>query len=224
MIITMRRHERGPARTPRARQGGARRAPGEGTPAEQLLALQNVIGNAAVTRVLRPQASAPEPPAVTVQRAAWVDGRRVDASEEGLTPEMQALAADHHVHDYRDEDEFRRHAAGQTDYLGNLPHRHPFFDGTWVRFAPTGLNVVGENHAAVTLANILPAVRSRSFIYELFPVDDLSSNPATVDALRRTNPGSMATSESARATTSGSSAPSRSSRSSGSRSNTWCRG
>ncbi|WP_433290704.1 hypothetical protein ACQPZQ_00065 [Pseudonocardia sp. CA-142604] len=170
--------------------------------AERLLTLQRLAGNAAVNRALRQPTSLPQPSpapsaltslAVSVQRAAWVGGQRVDASSgAALTPEMHELAADRDVHDYQDENEFRRHAAGQTDYLGNIEHQRPEYNRIWVRFSPTGLNVVGENHAQVTLPDIVKAVGTRSFIYEPFPTDDLSANPATAAASDRANVGPMA--------------------------------
>jgi hypothetical protein len=174
-----------------------------GISAERLLALQRSAGNDAVTRSLgQPTLLSPPPPtavstaprslAVTVQRAAWVGGQRVDPSGAALTPEMRKLAADRDVHDYQDEGEFRRHAAGQTDYLGNIAHRTAEYDRAWVRFSPTGLNVIGENHDRVTLSDIVAAVGTRSFIYEPFAVDDLSANPATKAASDRANAGPMA--------------------------------
>src|ERR1700754_1101038 len=195
----MRQHERRPVR-PGHHPGvsGVRRASAAGILTEQLLTLQRLAGNAAVTRALRqptlmpPPLPKPNPLAVTVQRAAWVGGQRVDPAEAGLTPEMRKLAEDRDVHDYQDEDEFRRHAAGQTDYLGNLAHRSAEYDRTWIRFAPTGLNVIGENHGRVALPDIVTAVGARSFIYEPFSVDDLSANPATEAASRRANAGPMA--------------------------------
>jgi hypothetical protein len=88
---------------------------------------------------------------------------------------MRRLAADDLVHDYLDRREFRRHASGSTDRLGNLGRGN-----TWVRFSPTGLTVIGEIYTATTtLADVVQAVGTRSFIYELFPVDDLTSKPRT---------------------------------------------
>ncbi len=69
--------------------------------------------------------------------------------------------------------------AGATDYLGNLP------DGTWVRFDPEGINVLGENHTVVKLDTVMVAVGSKSFIYERFSDEALaegSALKATYDA------------------------------------------
>lgn len=181
----MRGHEHPRARSVRRALEGAVRPTARGPNAvERLLALQRLAGNTAATRALRPPPSAPaapasEPPVVAVQRAAWASNERVDPSEPALTPAMQNLAEDELVHDYRDQREFHDHAEGRTDYLGNLQ-----LEDTWLRFSPTGLNVTGETHTAVWLADVVRAVGTRSFIYEMFPVDDLSSNPATAASFR----------------------------------------
>jgi hypothetical protein len=151
--------------------------------------LQRLVGNAAVTEALRRQPPAHLPRLsrnqqyVPVQRAAWVADRRVDPSEENLSPRMQELAKDSHVHEYRSNHEFRAHADNKTDYLGNLKSH-----GTWLRFSPSGLTVVGERHTDQerTLPDVVRAVGTSSFIYELFPSDDLSSYPATMDMVRQT--------------------------------------
>ncbi|WP_433288887.1 hypothetical protein ACQPZQ_37285 [Pseudonocardia sp. CA-142604] len=105
-----------------------------------------------------------------------------------MSPEMEELAADSLVHDYRDMKEFQDHATRKTDHIGNLPT-----DGTWVRFSPTLLNVVGEAHNATTLHDVVQAVRTRSFIYEGIPSDDLrSENPAMLEAIRTMSAGRLA--------------------------------
>ncbi|GAA3049037.1 hypothetical protein GCM10010464_11590 [Pseudonocardia yunnanensis] len=197
----MRQHGARPAEPARFPEDDrVRRASAAANSAAALLALQRLAGNAAVTRALGRPTALPQPPstptaqkslAVSVQRVAWVGDQRVDPSEAALTPEMHKLAADRDVHDYQDENEFRRHAAGQTDYLGNIEHPNAEYNSTWVRFSPTGFNVIGENHDKVTLAHIAPAVGTRLFIYEPFSTDNLTANPATADASRRANAGPM---------------------------------
>ncbi|MCX2732378.1 hypothetical protein OOZ19_19235 [Saccharopolyspora sp. NFXS83] len=76
---------------------------------------------------------------------------------------------------YEDDAEFTGHADGKTDYLGTLPKPG---EGTWVRFSPTGTNVLGENHAEVTFDHVITAVGSSSFVYEAFASDDLSAFPS----------------------------------------------
>jgi hypothetical protein len=116
-----------------------------------------------------------------VQRYAWVGGTQVKKSAPNLTPAMEAMVKDTKVRDYTDDGEFKKHAGGTTDYLGNLN------DGTWVRFSPTGINLVGENHTIVKLEEVMPAVGSTSFIYEPFASDDLSSSPKMKSAYETEN-------------------------------------
>lgn len=65
-------------------------------------------------------------------------------------------------------------AAATTDHIGNLPG--PAELGTWVRFHPTGLNIVGEDHSYLPLEQTVRAVRSRSFIYEQFATETLPAD------------------------------------------------
>jgi hypothetical protein len=148
------------AAVPLFRQG--RVAPGH------LAALQRTVGNRALTAAIvggRPGVR----DGVVVQRWAFVAGTQVEAHNPTLNPAMQAFVADRLVRNYTDEAEFRAHAAGTTDYLGNLPG--PASAGTWVRFSRTGTNLLGENHTQVTLEHVVRAVGTQSFVYEPFAVD-----------------------------------------------------
>jgi len=103
-----------------------------------------------------------------VQRYAFVDGRQIKKSNPIAKGKIGEFVHDDVVRAYHSKDELRDHAAGATDYLGNLD------DGTWLRFHPRGLNVLGENHTLVTLADVVRAVGSKSFITERFATDDLA--------------------------------------------------
>ncbi|MBT0772884.1 DUF4157 domain-containing protein [Kineosporia sp. J2-2] len=145
-----------------------------------------------LSRSVTPGATAPADasgdrtrPKGAVQRRVWVGGRRINPEADGLTDRMREMADDPLVRDYQNEREFRRHAAGMTDHLGNLAPGS-FSPGTWVRFSPTGVNIVGENHTEVTLTDVVQAVGTRSFRYELVNYDDLTALPdtsATLDAM-----------------------------------------
>ena len=100
---------------------------------------------------------------------AFVAGKQVLAADPDLDGTTTPLVKDTVVRDYKDKDEFKAHAAKSTDYLGNLA------DGTWLRFSPTGINLVGENHTLVTLDQVCPAVNSKSFIYEPFSSDAMAN-------------------------------------------------
>lgn len=148
----------------------------------QVIALQSAAGNHAVSSTLR---SAQQVQGMVVQRWAWVAASQVKPDDPGLDSKMKTLASDKLVHDYGSNAEFKDHAAGKTDYLGNLPG--PTSPGTWVRFAPTGSNLLGENHTAVTLEHVMAAVGSKSFIYEQFSVDAMPAGSAMRTAYEEEN-------------------------------------
>jgi len=154
--------------------------------AATVAALQSAAGNRAVTGLLR--SPSPLPP---VQRWAWVSAAQVQPSEPGLDPRMKTFTTDHTVRDYGSMVEFADHAAGKTDHLGNLPASSSS-PGTWVRFAPAGTNLLGEDHTKVTMEHVAPAVGSTSFTYEPFATDDLSSRPKMKAAYETENADNFA--------------------------------
>lgn len=102
-----------------------------------------------------------------VQRFAFLNETQVTKAEKDFTPEMTGMISDSKVRNYTGVDEFKKHAGKTTDYLGNLA------DGTWMRFEPTGTNLLGEYHTEVTLEQVVPAVGSKSFVYEPISSDVL---------------------------------------------------
>jgi hypothetical protein len=146
-----------------------------------VLALQQGAGNAAVSGML----------AAPVQRWAWVSASQVMPTEPGLAPRMKTYTTDSAVRDYGSMAEFADHAAGKTDYLGNLPATSGS-PGTWVRFAPGGTNLLGEDHTKVTMEHVAPAVGSTSFTYEPFATDDLSGRPGMKAAYETENADNFA--------------------------------
>ena len=117
-----------------------------------------------LTHVVQQSAAGP-----ALQRYAFVAEKQIEKSEKDFTPEMTAMVSDSQVRNYTGVDEFKKHAGKQTDYLGNLA------DGRWVRFEPTGINLLGEDHTKVSLEKVLPVVGSTSFIYEPFAADTLTA-------------------------------------------------
>ncbi|HEX8114240.1 MAG TPA: hypothetical protein VF516_41205, partial [Kofleriaceae bacterium] len=112
-----------------------------------------------------------------VQRYAFINGKQVRKTDSFVTGGMVDFVTDVAVRDYLTVDEFKSHVAGATDYLGNLDDD----DHTWLRFSPTGLNVVGEAHeTAWSLPHVLAAVGSKSFISEAIA----SEEPAAGSALK----------------------------------------
>jgi hypothetical protein len=116
-----------------------------------------------------------------VQRYAFYGDTQVAKDPATQDADMQALASDTTVRQYADAAEFKNHAAKKTDYLGNLP------DGTWLRFSPTGTNLLGENHTQVTLDMVLPLVGSKSFIYEPLSSDAMTAGSAFSTAYETEN-------------------------------------
>ena len=82
---------------------------------------------------------------------------------------MKTWISDAMIRNYTDVAEFKKHANKQTDYLGNLA------DGTWLRFSPTGMNLLGEKHTKVVLEDVVPVVGSKSFIHEQLAADVLTA-------------------------------------------------
>ncbi len=107
-----------------------------------------------------------------VQRYAFINEVQVTKPDRSYTAEMKGMVSDATVRNYNDLDEFKKHAGKQTDYLGSLA------DGRWLRFSPTGTNLLGENHTKVTLEQVVPAVGSKSFIYEPLSSDALPAGSA----------------------------------------------
>lgn len=107
----------------------------------------------------------------SIQRFALVRGTLQDENDPALNNNMRSYAGDEGFRNYHDMEEFRDHAAGQTDYIGNV-FSGPF-TGLWVRFPQQGLNILGENHQQLTLKDLMPAVGSTNFIGERFASEDM---------------------------------------------------
>jgi len=118
-----------------------------------------------------------------VQRFAFVNEKQIEKSEKGFTPKMKKFVTDTTARNYTGVDEFEKHAGEKTDYLGNLA------DGTWMRFSPVGINLLGENHTTVPLEKVLPAVGSKNFIYEPFSSDVLTAGSNIKSAYEGENQG-----------------------------------
>jgi hypothetical protein len=125
--------------------------------------------------------SAPRPGAGAVQRHAFVTGKQVKKSDSIATGDVARFVTDDVVRSYRSNDELKQHAAGQTDYLGNLP------DGTWMRFHAAGLNVLGEAHTLVRLRTVVQAVGTTNFIDERLSNDDLAPGSHMAGAYEEEN-------------------------------------
>ena len=119
----------------------------------------------------------------TIQRFAFIKEKQIGKVEPGWAPEMKTMVSDNLVRNYESKDEFKNHAAGKTDYLGNLAGTAKA--GTWLRFHPTGMNILGEYHNLVTLFDVAPAVGSKNFVYEIYSADVLSSGSAMKTAYEK---------------------------------------
>lgn len=106
----------------------------------------------------------------SVQRFAFVNEKQIEKSEKDFNATMKKWVSDSVVRNYTDVAEFKKHAEKQTDYLGNLKK-----DGTWLRFSPTGMNLLGEKHTEVVLEDVVPVVGSKNFIHEQLAADVLTA-------------------------------------------------
>jgi Domain of unknown function (DUF4157) len=111
-----------------------------------------------------------------IQRHVFVGGRQLTKDDPAAIGAGARWVSDDVVRSYTSEEEFQQHAGGGTDYLGNLP------DGTWMRFDPTGLNLLGEAHTEVTMSMVVRAVGSKNFIREGFSNDDFREGSAMKSA------------------------------------------
>ncbi|MGH9969845.1 MAG: DUF4157 domain-containing protein [Pyrinomonadaceae bacterium] len=117
----------------------------------------------------------------SVQRFAFVKEKQIEKSEKDFTKIMKNWVSDSVVRNYTDVAEFKDHTEKKTDYLGNLK------DGTWMRFSPTGINLLGENHTKVTLQQVVPAIGTTNFIRERFSSDVLTAGSELEKAYEREN-------------------------------------
>ncbi len=107
-----------------------------------------------------------------VQRHAFINGKQVKKTDPIVTGAVVDFVTDAAVRDYHTADELKNHAAGQTDYLGNLRDGH----NTWLRFNPTGLNILGEMHDTdSSFKHTFRAVAGKSFISEAISSDDMAA-------------------------------------------------
>src|ERR1700752_448652 len=104
----------------------------------------------------------------SVQRFAFVNETQIKKPEKDFTSTMKSWLGDSTIRNYTDVAEFKKHSEKKTDYLGNLKK-----DGTWLRFNPTGINLLGEKHTEVVLEDVVPVVGSKSFIHEQLAADVL---------------------------------------------------
>lgn len=121
----------------------------------------------------------------TIQRFAFINENQVDQKTKGLTPGMKTKAADSLVRNYKSMKEFKKHAAKQTDYLGNLAGKVK--TGTWMRFNPSGINVLGEYHTQVEFSAVAPSVGTKNFIYEQFSSDIMEKGSYLKAAYEKVN-------------------------------------
>jgi hypothetical protein len=120
-----------------------------------------------------------------VQRYAFVGGKQIKKTDGMAVGAVGAMVTDNLVRSYVSRDELLQHAFGQTDHLGNLD------DGTWVRFSPTGLNVLGEMHTNVSLRQVTGAVGTTNFIDERLSNDKLAPGSKVKTAYEAENADSF---------------------------------
>ena len=124
-------------------------------------------------------------PAAAIQRFAFINENQVAPNPPGLTPGMKSMATDNLVRNYLNMQEFKNHAAKQTDYLGNL--QGAVKTGTWLRFSPLGMNILGEDHTQVEFSAVAPSVGTKNFIYEQFSSDVMVKGSSLKAAYEKVN-------------------------------------
>lgn len=124
-------------------------------------------------------------PAPAIQRFAFINENQVAPNTPGLTPDMKTMATDSLVRNYLSMQEFKKHAAKQTDYLGNL--KGAVKTGTWLRFNPAGMNILGEDHTQVEFSAVAPSVGTKNFIYEQFSSDVMVKGSSMKAAYEKVN-------------------------------------
>jgi len=137
---------------------------------DRATALQGRFGNRAFGRYLDSLGAGAAP---AVQRRVFIGGARVHAPDPRLNAVTTPWAGDALMRDYNDVAEMNAHAAGTTDYIGNLPG--PASADTWVRFPRTGFNILGEDHTQVRFEMVAPAIGTTDFTYEPFSSDRLAA-------------------------------------------------
>ena len=126
------------------------------------------------------------PSSSVIQRYVFIKEKQTKLAsiKSGLTQNMTVMITDKEIRNYKDMSEFKKHASGGTDYLGNLDKYNA---GTWVRFNKTGLNILGESHIETTLQDVLPVIGSTNFVRERLASDDFSKLPQTKSAYEKEN-------------------------------------
>jgi hypothetical protein len=124
------------------------------------------------------------PASSVIQRHAFIKESQV-AVDDQMNEGMKTMATDDKVRNYESRQEFQDHSEGKTDYLGNLTTTSEA--GTWMRFKPTGMNILGEMHTYVQLGDIMPRVGSKNFINEQFSSDNMSQSPNMKSAYEEVN-------------------------------------
>ena len=120
----------------------------------------------------------------SVQRFAFINEKQVEKPEKDFNATMKSWLADSVIRNYTDVAEFKKHSEKKTDYLGNLKK-----DGTWLRFSPTGMNLLGEFHTEVVLEDVVPVVGSKSFIHEQLAADVLPAGSKIKEVYEKENKG-----------------------------------
>ncbi|HEX3045641.1 MAG TPA: hypothetical protein VHY08_12855 [Bacillota bacterium] len=159
---------------------------------QDVLQLQRTIGNRAASRLLLPVTpktgqAGNSPTNETIQRFAFINEQQVTTVDPSWSPEMKSMVADSLIRNYVSEDEFKNHAAKNTDYLGNVPATAKASVGTWLRFSPTGINILGERHTEVQLHDVIPAVGTKSFIDEQLSSDVMADSSSMKKAYLEEN-------------------------------------
>lgn len=104
----------------------------------------------------------------------WINEERATDLIPGAPAALREWLEDDVVRVYIDWLEAVNHFEDELDYLGNLPEDGEA-PGTWLRFEPEGLNILGEDHDYVIAETVVTHVlASKSFVFEGFVTEDLT--------------------------------------------------
>jgi len=112
----------------------------------------------------------------------WVAGQQIDPGDVNLNGATTPWVTDADVRSFHTWVEANAHAAGASDHLGILPGP-THWQGTWLRFHDTELNILGESHNLIDLLQVKGAVEANGaapglFTYEPFATDILAAGSA----------------------------------------------
>lgn len=106
----------------------------------------------------------------------WISGKRAaDADLLTVPPTNPAWETDDLVREYENVAELIAHVKGHVDHLGHVPSP-PAIAGTWVRFNPEGVNILGEYHTHTRLLDLVAPLGIGKWVDESFFCEQIADD------------------------------------------------